>query len=1206
MREQSRSPRRLRSVSVPAGLQEWARHNIRRLSPILAASLLAAFSRAAAAQPVIHVGGANGPQGGTATFSVTLSTGGAQVAGTENDISFDEKTPVRISTTGYCAIATTTQCSADTNCPILPAPFSNEACIGSPKHCEITTWRSCITSADCPQVHEPCIPASGPACSVNTALPKACSNDATRTCTQDSECAPGSCIPKSGFFTFLPNGCTPSVLGNCTGIRALIFAVGNLGAIPDGSTLYNCTAKIASDAALGDHALTISNERAGDPSQAPFNEACVSGHCATTTSQTCQTPADCPSIVTGTDGVINVVPLATPTRTSTGTWTPTPTVTLTRTMTRTPTSTATFTPPPSFTPTRTPTLTFTATPTFTVTPTRTPTPTSTRPPPTRTPTSTRTITPTPTITPTRTPTLTFTPTPTVVPNVRQLTSNTSYYSGPRNPRITDDGTLILYDDGKNVQQVTSDGHLHTALTAFTQGSCVQPRPSATGDQVVMVCTANVGGQNADGNAEIALYDRSDLSLIRASQAPLTNADPDIGADGQTIVFNSNGNYAGGNADGSQEIFLWHGGALQLITHTAENSHTPEISGDGQRILFERDGVVYVRDDQTGETPITFSVAGTAQLAHDGLSVVFRAPAVVLGTNPGQHMQLYRVPVGAAVEQLTQIFDGSALSAFAASRDGSRIAAVFSNRGFGEGLLLTATGPRALPGVPPDAQWPTFDGAGRQLAFVSHEDPTRQNPMHVPQLFVADIPLDPGTPVTTPTATPPAGTSCSGDCDFNGTVTVDEILTLVNIALGNANLGTCGTGDVNGDNQITVDEILTAVNNALNGCQQAGTPVERALAALSVGDVHAAKLEFCQAAVGAASDDPSNLYCALTRVVTAFLEDSRMLALAQQSGVTLVGSSHNVCTWHAVLPHDPPSGMPGTGQILATLRDVLGPELDAAAGSLRNLPDDAQVLFNLGHLPYCMRGQSRARNIELDRGDALAFAAALEALHTGLDAATAYNLDVNVQDLLHTTPQELLAQYPALLTLTSAALLGNARQALDAALADFSAAITAVLAETGDQSNNLLVIAPADHDSAEQTAYILDVVRQSLYGEVLLSADVGLKQPARLNLSLLFSGQFESLRPFPPAFNDRGSFDTTQFPDPTFGGIAPDLTQAVITKVLPQIGRYLGRLGQDNCSHYLTTADEAACIAEQEQYGCNTEYFSSYWSSCYLYGCPCVF
>lgn len=60
-------------------------------------------------------------------------------------------------------------------------------------------------------------------------------------------------------------------------------------------------------------------------------------------------------------------------------------------------------------------------------------------------------------------------------------------------------------------------------------------------------------------------------------------------------------------------------------------------------------------------------------------------------------------------------------------------------------------------------------------------------------------------------------ACVGDCNGDGVVTVGEILTMVDIALGNAGLSSCPGGDQNGDRQITVDEILTAVDHALNGC-----------------------------------------------------------------------------------------------------------------------------------------------------------------------------------------------------------------------------------------------------------------------------------------------------------------------------------------------------------------------------------------------------
>jgi hypothetical protein len=59
--------------------------------------------------------------------------------------------------------------------------------------------------------------------------------------------------------------------------------------------------------------------------------------------------------------------------------------------------------------------------------------------------------------------------------------------------------------------------------------------------------------------------------------------------------------------------------------------------------------------------------------------------------------------------------------------------------------------------------------------------------------------------------------CVGDCGEDGQVTVDEVLTMVELALGNSPVSNCPRGDSCGDDQITVDEILTAVNNALNGC-----------------------------------------------------------------------------------------------------------------------------------------------------------------------------------------------------------------------------------------------------------------------------------------------------------------------------------------------------------------------------------------------------
>ena len=78
-----------------------------------------------------------------------------------------------------------------------------------------------------------------------------------------------------------------------------------------------------------------------------------------------------------------------------------------------------------------------------------------------------------------------------------------------------------------------------------------------------------------------------------------------------------------------------------------------------------------------------------------------------------------------------------------------------------------------------------------------------------------------TPPATPTATTSGQTGpCVGDCNGNGSVTVDDLIRMVNIALdlqplcpGEGGSG-CLAGDANCDCRITVDDIIRAVNNSL--------------------------------------------------------------------------------------------------------------------------------------------------------------------------------------------------------------------------------------------------------------------------------------------------------------------------------------------------------------------------------------------------------
>ncbi|MBX3025667.1 hypothetical protein KF840_12240 [bacterium] len=61
------------------------------------------------------------------------------------------------------------------------------------------------------------------------------------------------------------------------------------------------------------------------------------------------------------------------------------------------------------------------------------------------------------------------------------------------------------------------------------------------------------------------------------------------------------------------------------------------------------------------------------------------------------------------------------------------------------------------------------------------------------------------------------TACVGDCDGGGSVSIDELIQGVSIALGNGNLASCPVFDADRSDSITINELVLAVANALGGC-----------------------------------------------------------------------------------------------------------------------------------------------------------------------------------------------------------------------------------------------------------------------------------------------------------------------------------------------------------------------------------------------------
>ena len=60
-------------------------------------------------------------------------------------------------------------------------------------------------------------------------------------------------------------------------------------------------------------------------------------------------------------------------------------------------------------------------------------------------------------------------------------------------------------------------------------------------------------------------------------------------------------------------------------------------------------------------------------------------------------------------------------------------------------------------------------------------------------------------------------SCTGDCNHDDHVAINELILGVNIALGRQPLANCPEFDENTQHGVEINELVTAVHNAMNGC-----------------------------------------------------------------------------------------------------------------------------------------------------------------------------------------------------------------------------------------------------------------------------------------------------------------------------------------------------------------------------------------------------
>lgn len=307
--------------------------------------------------------------------------------------------------------------------------------------------------------------------------------------------------------------------------------------------------------------------------------------------------------------------------------------------------------------------------------------------------------------------------------------------------------------------------------------------AAAQGQTVLVSTGDDGADNCqDGRGRSVNVLASDSNVTAVGGTAL---DPGFNASGNATGYVSETVW--NDADGASS-----GGASTLVAKPAYQS-APGVPTDGSRdqpdvsLLASPSHVGYVMVVEGGVI-----VAGGTSVAAPGWA------GIVALLNQDLHVD------GSGPLNTT-------LYALGRQQYAENGAAVFHDITVGNNGFDGVFGYSAGPGYDLCSGLGTPDVAVLAQALTALD--TTPTPTATPTATATQTPTD--TPPA-PSPTPPVG-SCAGDCNGDHSVTVDEILTLVNIALGTVNISACPAGDIDHDGQITISDIITAVDRALNGC-----------------------------------------------------------------------------------------------------------------------------------------------------------------------------------------------------------------------------------------------------------------------------------------------------------------------------------------------------------------------------------------------------
>ncbi len=377
------------------------------------------------------------------------------------------------------------------------------------------------------------------------------------------------------------------------------------------------------------------------------------------------------------------------------------------------------------------------------------------------------------------------------------------------PLITDDGGTVVMITSATLGIVPPDPSIGCRIFAYDVASqnlrqvialpntLAQVLPALSGDGRWLSFAAVEGFPDGSSRGVPVLVDMqaATFSAPAADVGSYTTFDAVVTRDGGGIVISTQADLDPrvGNADHNLELFYFDR-TTQQFTQMSETtggagrspngcgSYLPSISHDGgvavfAFVLVSAEGC-YVDGPQRNEADgFVFGFARAVRNRPGNNDVVFDAP-------PDQ-----RVAAGDTLTlNLTATDpDGDPISFFAQEKDGIDVfpGSTITDNHDGTATFVWPTGPQD-----------TGDHVLRVAAF----DEGGGEVFHDVTISVV-----------------PGGAACTGDCNGDRQVTLDELLTGVAIVLGNSPATACAAYAT----PVTIAQLLAAVNNAMNGCPASG-------------------------------------------------------------------------------------------------------------------------------------------------------------------------------------------------------------------------------------------------------------------------------------------------------------------------------------------------------------------------------------------------